>query len=200
MSRRPYALTALLAVAASLDGSSAKAEQPVWYWFTPWGGPTIDLEVRFDRATICQSKIPLCHVDRGSIKVGGHDRRIHFSFQPHRENKWSGYRDGEDVTKAGISPDGYLWEAGADPEDILVGVTLSDAKGIHVNAIHVALPHKRTETEIAAGLVIITRPEDGVATEPHKPAQSMRLGQGAQFAPILRPRLETALSNSKEIA
>ena len=101
------------------------------------------------------------------MKVDGHDRRLQYSFQPDRVIKWSGYRDGGDITKVGASLEGILWEAGADPEDILVGVTFPDIKGIHMNAIHVAYPHKHTETEIAAGLVIITSPETAATTEPH---------------------------------
>jgi len=101
-------LIALLAVAAAVEGSMAMAEQPVWYWFAQSDGPTIDLEVRHDRATIYQSKSPLCHADRGSMKVDGHDRRLQFSFQPDRVIKWSGYRDGGDITKVGASLEGNL--------------------------------------------------------------------------------------------
>ena len=134
-------------------------EGPVWSWFAACGGPAMAIEVQLDGATVFMAEFPVCRADRESV-VGQGQRigRIRFSLTPVRPIVWEGYRDARDITKAGQVLDGDLWQAGADPDDLLIGVSFSDGHAIYMNTIHIAHPTRPDESEIAGGLKVVTYP------------------------------------------
>jgi hypothetical protein len=72
--------------------------------------------------------------------------------------KWSRSRTDQRTTKAGRRLDVDIWQAGADPSDILLGVSVSDSESVYINTIHIAYPEKPNTTLIADGLVVSTHP------------------------------------------
>ncbi len=145
-----------------LAGAAKAAEEgPVWFWFATCSGPVMGIEVRFDKATIVKVAVPLCQADRGSAdNQGQRVGKIRFSFRPTRAIVWEGYRETDNKTKAGQLLDGDIWQAGADPGVLLVGVSFADAHFIYMNTIHIAHPAQPDETKIADGLTILTYPID----------------------------------------
>jgi len=138
---------------------AAAQEGPVWSWFATCGGPAMAIEVRLDGATICKAEFPVCHADRERVESQGQwIGKIRFSFSPSRSIIWKGYRDTTDITKAGQVLKADLWQAGADPDDLLIGVSFSDQNTIYMNTIHIAHPTRRDESEIAKGLTVVTYP------------------------------------------
>jgi len=63
----------------------ASQEVPVWFWFATCGGPSMALEVRFDKKTIQKVTVPLCRALRSSSSSQGQAGRIEFAFLPGRE-------------------------------------------------------------------------------------------------------------------
>ncbi len=118
------------------------------------------LEVRFDKDVVYESTIPLCHAPRNSANAQGQEGRIRFSFRPQRAIKWPA----EDVTftsKPGELINADIWEAGADEDELLLGVGFGTAKQGYVNSIHFAKPGSREESEFNKGLTVVTYPLGG---------------------------------------
>ncbi len=107
------------------------------------------LEVRLGSETLYKSSFPICHARRSSPYSQGQKARVEFSFRPSRSINWQGYRDEDDK------------QAGADPDQLLIGVTFSDTRAIYMNTIHIAKPTERSQSEVAEGLTIVTYPADG---------------------------------------
>ncbi len=154
-----------VSVGLALLASRASAEPPVWSWFSTCGGPVMELQVRLDQVTIFKASFPICRAPRESNSSQGQSAgSLHFTFRPERTITWSGYRDGQEQTKAGEVLTCDLWQAAADPDDLVIGVSFSTAKAIYMNALHVAHPSSRDETEIASGLYVVTQPATAAGT------------------------------------
>jgi hypothetical protein len=160
----PLLLAILLAV-GFLPGAQAQ-EGPVWFWFATCGGPAMNLEVRLDGRTIYKSTLPLCRASRKSVESQGEAARVQFYFRPRRAIKWSGYRHVAETTRPGQAIEADLWQAGADPNDLLIGISFSSSSRIYMNTVLVAHPGRRDETTVAKGLVVTTYPV-GAASRRH---------------------------------
>ena len=143
-------------VAAS--AAFASQEGPVWFWFASCGGPTMMLEVRLDQRVIYKTSFPLCRAERSSTYSNGQNTRLRFSFTPGRAIIWTGYRDKAETTAPSQTLHGDIWLSGADPTDLLLGVSFSDKDSIYMNTIHIAYPDKPNQTEVASGLTVRTTP------------------------------------------
>ena len=135
-------------------------DAPVWFWFATCGGPNMTLEVRFDKRTVEKVVLPLCRAARDSSDSQGETSRIEFSFKPNRPLVWAGYRERADRTPAGQLLEGYIWQAGADPDWLTIGVSFMTRSRVLMNTIHIAHPDRRDESTIAKGLSLITYPAE----------------------------------------
>lgn len=81
-----------------------------------------------------------------------------FSFRSGRPVVWDGYRDQKDRTAAGQVIEASLWQAGAEPDAVLIGVSFSTPDRVLMNTIHIAHPDRRTESTVAAGLTVSSYP------------------------------------------
>lgn len=136
----------------------ASQEGPVWFWFATCGGPAMTVEVRLDKTMLYKSSVPLCRADRASVDRQGQASRIEFSFRPDRAILWAGYRDPNDRTPANQLIEGNIWQAGADPGALEIGISFVSGGKILTNTIHTAHPGQRDESTIATGLVVLTYP------------------------------------------
>jgi hypothetical protein len=158
------AMTRLIALLAGaflfLVGRQVTAEEgPVWFWLAACDGPALHLEVQLDGTTLHESVFPICRADRSSpVSQGQRIGKIHFTFTPGRAIVWEGYRDTRDTTKAGQPLDAEIWQAGADTDAILMGVSFSDTRYTYANTIHIAHPAGRDKSELATGLTVMTEP------------------------------------------
>jgi hypothetical protein len=158
-SRSAKLVLALLGCAlGSISRPVVGQEQRVWFWFADCKSGALVLEVKLDGTLLQNYTIPICQANRDSVEGRAESRKISFPLQSSRAIKWSGYRAGSVITKAGHRLDVDLWQAGADPTDLLLGVSVSDSQSIYMNTIHIAYPEKPNSTVIAKGLVVTTRP------------------------------------------
>jgi hypothetical protein len=116
------------------------------------------LEVRLDDVRLYQASFPMCRADRASLHRQGQAGRFSFWFEPARAMVWTGYRDDPDTARARQFVEGDVWQAGADPDDLVLGVSFMAPDRILTNTTHIARPGVSDTTQIARGLVIITYP------------------------------------------
>lgn len=152
-------LAMVLTVLASVTTfSQGTQEGPVWFWFATCGGPLMTLEVRLDNRIVQKATFPLCHSNREAIQSQGQAGSIEFTFRPGRAIVWEGYREAKDRTAASDMLEGTIWEAGADPDALILGVSFVNGDRIVMNTVHIAHPAGRDESVVARGLVIRTYP------------------------------------------
>jgi hypothetical protein len=150
----------LLALTPGLAGTQER-ERPVWFWFATCGGPAMTLEVTLDKVTVLKSTIPLCQAGRDDVASQGQRQgRIGFRIAAKRTLTWVGYREERVKTPAGKLIEGSIWQAGADPTFMTLGVSFVDDKQILMNTLHTVRPGQRDESGPAAGLVIRTFPAE----------------------------------------
>jgi hypothetical protein len=122
------------------------------------------IEVRLDKRLLQTAAVPLCHAHRDETRTSNESRSVVVRFTPPRAIEWSGYRDQPDVSPSGHPLKLTLWQAGADPDSLTIGVTAADDEMLYMNTLHIAHPSQRDESEIADGLVVVTYPRTKGAT------------------------------------
>jgi hypothetical protein len=148
----------MIALLPTMTLTRAVQDAPVWFWFATCGGPAMTLEVRFDKRTAEKITVPLCRALPNSRSSQGEAARIEFGFAPGREIRWSGYRETNDRTRAGQLLEVNLWQAGADPEALTIGVSVMTRDRILMNSVHIAHSDRRDESTLASGLTLATYP------------------------------------------
>lgn len=146
----------MLAMATCSPVSSQ--EQGVWFWFSSCGASKLVLQAKLDSQVLYSATIPICRRERVDDARSGEAKTLSFFAKSVRAIRWQGYRDDEPVTKAGTPLTIDLWQAGAEPSALLIGVTVSDEHQIYMNTIHVAYPDRQSTTVLAKGLIIETHP------------------------------------------
>jgi hypothetical protein len=140
------------------------SEGPVWFWFSTCGGPLMTLEVQVDTRVLHRSTFPLCRANREAVQSQGQVGRIEVTWRSNRAIVWEGYRDAADRTAANEELEVDIWQAGADPDTMILGVSAmtgnsrmpSDSRRIVMNTVHIAHPSGRDESAIASGVVVRT--------------------------------------------
>jgi len=138
-------------------GAVTLVPSKVWFWFTDCGTEALVLDLTLDGKALYRSTIPVCAANREDHTES---KKVSFSFVPSRAITWSGYRDEAPTTEAGQTLSADLWQAGADPNDLVVGISVSEGRVIYTNATHVAYLERPNTTEIEKGLLITTHPTD----------------------------------------
>jgi hypothetical protein len=119
------------------------------------------LEVRLDGRPLHRSSFPLCLAQRESGDSQGQQvGRMEFFFQPKRRIVWSGYREKNDQTEATETLEVNVWQAGADPDGLTLGVSVMSHDRILMNTVHLAHPDRSNESSLAKGLVVTTYPAE----------------------------------------
>jgi len=116
------------------------------------------VEVQFDHHAVSQTSFPVCKALRSSVNASGGQGRVSYSFAPGRPIVWRGYRSNHDTTRANQRVTGDIWEAGADPDALTLGIGFSVPERLTMNTLHVAHPGKADTTVIARGLFVLTYP------------------------------------------
>lgn len=106
------------------------------------------LEVVLDGKIIYRSSFSICRASSGSNPAEGRQRIIAFYF------KGGHVFQGEYHTARAQIIEGNIWQAGADPDAVLLGVSFSSKKQVLLNTIHVAKPDSVSASEIGRGIVV----------------------------------------------
>src|SRR5712671_7432750 len=125
---------ALIPVSLPAQGPVSARDAVVWHWFgSCTGGDSMVVEVSLDGKPLYSSTFPICRVRRRDIKPEPQQRLLEFRFDgvPRR----FGPRDRSTQPQ---SIGANIWEAGGDPDAILLGVSFATAQQVLLNMVHVA--------------------------------------------------------------
>lgn len=149
--------TYILLFFATLAAASAVAQQAqprpetpdvVWTWSKRCNGDhKLGVTIRLDRKVLYSGTLMIC---RGSRDAEDGRAEFHFAGGHTFQGK---YR-----TNSTDSIEGDIWEAGGDPDDLILGISFDTGKQILLNTLHIARPGKQTSSELDPGLFITTYP------------------------------------------
>jgi hypothetical protein len=122
----------------------------LWSWFGSCGAKrSMGIQIALDGKVIYRSSFPVCPIGDRSKEV---QKRVVFSI------KGGHVFQGEHHTTPTQTIEGNIWQAGADPGVILLGVSFDSQNQILLNTIHIAKVGRESRTEIDRGLIIRTFP------------------------------------------
>jgi hypothetical protein len=129
-------------------------------WFDACRSQSTKLVVRLDKIILYEANLPICQVDDGIIREKDKRRALRFSFKAPRAIKWMGYRsDKGELTSPNLRFDVDIWLGSyLRPNALILGVSLASGKQIYMNTLHIVYSARKSEIEIAPGLVLTTEP------------------------------------------
>ena len=144
---------------ASFAQSSSQAGEKVWYWFSDCqSGKMMRVEVLLDGKSIYRTDFRICSLERGGPQSSDQSNIKAFYFS-------GGHTfQGEHHTNKTERIEGDIWQAGADPDALLLGVSFMTKKQVLLNTLHIARPGKTTKSEIDTGIVVRTYPLESSST------------------------------------
>ena len=151
---RSITLTSFFFCGALLCVKPAIAEeQKAWFWFTDCGTEALVFELLLDGKPLYRQTIPVCQTTR---QDNTRSRKVSFTFQPGSPITWTGAV----TTTAGQTLTAELRQSGADANDLVLGMSVSDGRTLHKQVAYIASMDRPNTAEIAKGLVIATHPTD----------------------------------------
>jgi hypothetical protein len=149
---------ATLFIATILPVASSQSPPPqpenVWYWSGNCAETKVfGIQVLLEGKSIYQSRIRACRMNRTDANAEREQkasRSFHFSGGHTFQGKYH--------TKNTETIEGTIWQAGADPDAILLGVDFLAHDQVLLNTIHIVRPGKSTESELDPGLIVKTYP------------------------------------------
>lgn len=155
-SHRCAAVLALALIPAAAWGQAAHAgrDQLIWHWF---GGcatsDSLNLDFRVDGKAVYSSVFPICKIRHADIKPEPQQRLLTFRFEaaPHRFGAQYHAVEPESIVC-------NIWEAGQQPNAVVLRVSFATADRVLLNTRHVARANAAARSEWIRGLALTTRP------------------------------------------
>lgn len=136
------------AVTAQQSTPSPRTGELVWTWSRQCSGTQkLNVTVSLQRKVLYRGVLAIC---RGSREAENGRVEFHFAGGHIFQGK---YR-----TRATDSVEGNIWQAGGDPDALVLGVSFDTKKRILLNTLHIAKPDSRTSSQLDDGLYITTAP------------------------------------------
>jgi hypothetical protein len=150
---------AALVIATILPVAPSQISPPpsenVWFWAVDCPEPRVmGVQVLLEGKSIYQSDFHACQMNRAAANTD-RDQKVQRSFHFSGGHTFQGAYH----TKKNETIEGTIWQAGADPDDILLGVSFLAHNQVLLNTVHIVRPGKPTESKLDPGLVIKTYPE-----------------------------------------
>ena len=138
--------------AASAQHSTRRSEVTgTWHWFGSCrDARNLSLVVLLDGKAVYHSRFPVCR-NNGPTPTS-EERKMVFRFKGGR------IFQGEYRTLPTQTIEANIWQAGADPDALLLGVTFVSDNRVLLNTIHVAKPASKTVSQLDRGIVVRTFP------------------------------------------
>lgn len=140
----------LLATTAVAQSPSPGGGTPdvVWAWSNRCdGNHKLGVTVRLARKVLYRGVLPIC---RGSRDAENGRVEFHFAgghlFQ------------GEHRTRPTDSIEGDIWQAGGEPDALILGISFATRNQTLLNTVHIGRPQRRTSSVLDKGLFITTYP------------------------------------------
>jgi hypothetical protein len=151
-----FALVTISPIA--LPQSSPPRAEGVWYWFGDCpSGRMMGVQVLLEGKSVYRSHFRACLMERTDANTERQREIREFHF-PGGHTFQGTYH-----TQKGETIQGNIWEAGADPDAILLGVSFMAHNQVLLNTIHIAKLGKATQSVLDTGLVMKTYPLQSAA-------------------------------------
>ena len=153
----------MLLVAALVNSPLALSQntplhaERAWFWSGDCpNGATLRLELLIEGQAVYQTEFRACHMERTAALTDAEQQKMRVFYFPGGHTFQGTYHT---TTQEKI--EGSIWQAGADPDALLLGVSFT-APGAHgqilLNTIHIAKPGKESRSLLDRGVVIKTYP------------------------------------------
>ena len=134
--------------------ASPQQLEKIWFWFGDCPEPSpMRVQVLLEGKTIYQSHFRACQMNRTAANTE-REQKVRTSFHFSGGHTFQGTHH----TRETETIQGTIWQAGADTDDILLGVSLLTHDQVSLNTIHIVKPGKTTESKLDPGLVLKTYP------------------------------------------
>ena len=157
-----FVLALALALAASHRGgpgsqsrgqASSGTPETLWYWVTDCrDSKMMRLEVSLNRKSIYQSSFCICRRRPGDVQAEQKEPATAFTF------KGGHVFQGEYRTVRAEMVEGNVWQAGAEPDGLFLGVAFVAKHRVVLNSLHFVKPDRPSESKLDPGLFIRTYP------------------------------------------
>lgn len=147
-----------LCIIAAANAADSPRSQAAWFWRTSCGSRGLSIEVTLANKAVYHTEVPICHMVPSQDATAQENAGFTFTLTTTQPVIFSGYRATNEFVPSGASLEMSVWQAGADPDVLTLGVSVADAKQIYANTLLFANPDAETSEEIATGLVITTKP------------------------------------------
>jgi hypothetical protein len=133
---------------AQKPSSRPRIHEVVWTWSNRCSdGHKLGVTIRLDQKVLYRGVLPICNGSRDA-----EDGRVEFHFA-------GGHTfQGEYRTRSIDSIEGDIWQAGGEPDTLILGISFDTSNQILLNTVHIARPEKQTSSELDKGLFITTYP------------------------------------------
>jgi hypothetical protein len=126
----------------------------VWFWFGDCpNSKMMGMQVLLEGKSIYHSGFRACQLERTDANSKSEGKIMAFSFSGGHTFQAS-YRTSKSETI-----EVNIWQAGADPDGIVLGISFMARNQILLNTIHIAKPGESTESTLDRALVFKTYPE-----------------------------------------
>jgi hypothetical protein len=162
-SRCPWLSASIASVAFSASVVAAPGSSLVVSWSEECRtAMRIVIELLVDGVRAYRNEVPVCLVVRNSLPSGKMNTRLQSEMSHFGEPR-----------RTLLEAD--FWEASADPDAMILGVSFASKDRVWLNTLHVAFPDKQSETALAPGVVIRSYPKVG-EQPPNKSFERTREG------------------------
>jgi len=120
-----------------------------WYWFQECpDARKMGFNVVVDSKRIYHGEFSACHMERENIHPSGEEKQISFHFAGGRifPGGDGSYLPERYYSKPTENIEGGIWQAGADPNDLILGLSLSIPDKILLNTAYIVYPGKATKS------------------------------------------------------
>jgi len=126
---------------------------PVWRWFqTCSESTTMGVDVVLEGKLVYRSSFPICNGAGAPNNSDGKQKTLSFSFN-------GGHLfQGEYHTAPAQRVKGNIWQAGADLDDLILGVSFATKNQVLLNTVYTVRPGRASESEVDRGIVVKTYP------------------------------------------
>lgn len=151
-----FALLVVTIQPVALPQTSSQSSEDVWFWSSDCPGPkTMGVQVLLDGKSIYHSSFLACQMNR-TIATAEREQKARTTFHFSGGHTFQGMYH----TRTTDTVEGTIWQAGADPDDILLGVSFVAHDQVLLNTIHIAKLGKPTESKLDRGIMIKTYPSN----------------------------------------
>ncbi len=150
--RLPWVFAFISGVAVSIAALGGSANNLVVSWSEKCpASKKLTVELLVDGQRKYRKTISICQIERNTLPGGTMSTTLQTERSHFGEPRLT-------LLEA------VFWEAGADPDALVLGVSFASKERVWLNSLHVAFPDKEARTELAPGVSIKSYPT--VSAEP----------------------------------